>query len=472
MHRPSFIGGPFFSQEIKMKKILVTAIAMMIVSAPSFASTARLLALGMNEIDNDGMYIVQDSRNIFLNPAYANIYYNLATLEFGNHGLYVGTDSTGAASTAATVWKASTPKAQGGFFKKYGDFVYGVYLGNESNTSSFLRLAATSTASALNNFTSNKHAKMLQTADNQIDLFLAGENTFKWGASLIFAQGKDETRSSTDQSIAGRYGLMGANWEAAVSASFASNSKATEAITPLAGITTTVDETVTQEFKGKSGFQLGGAYSIFKDTKVFGYVKNFGWEQSDSYSKYTTLRTTANGLSAVVKGTVGTSGQLGTIKGDFTCYYLGIGNEHAVGNSDKIYSTLSLKKTDINLKFTSATQIRHVIVPLVIGYETKANDWLTLRGSFVQNIYGAKDNSNEANVNVVAKTLISQTYGADGKSTIANSSAVNAGATLTFGQLAIDGVIGTTGIGGAAASNTGVLSASNLQTTLAMTYKF
>lgn len=41
-------------------------------STSVFASQARLLALGMNETDNEGMYYISDARNIFLNPAYIN----------------------------------------------------------------------------------------------------------------------------------------------------------------------------------------------------------------------------------------------------------------------------------------------------------------------------------------------------------------------------------------------------------------
>lgn len=454
-----------------MKKIMLIGSTLLVLSSSAvFASQSRLLALGMNETDNDGMYNISDSRNVFLNPAYANIYSNLATLEFGNHGLYVGPDATGATTTPATVWQAKTPKAQGGVFKKYDNFVFGLYFGDESNTSSFLRLAATSTASALNKFISTKEAKMLQTADNQIDLFVAGENTLKWGADFIFAQGKDDARTGKDLSIATRLGLIGSNWESSLAVSLASKSSSTDSVT-LLGATT--NEVVSQEFKGKIAVQLGGAYNLAPSTKVFGYVKTYGWDQSDSYTKYATLRATAAGSgNASIIGAVGTSGQMGTIKGDFTSYYAGIGNELAVNNGDKVFSSFAMRKTDINLKFTNKTEIRNLIFPLIVGYEAKATDWLTLRGSVVQNIYGTKNNTNESNVNVVAKTLISQTYGTDGKATIANSTVVNAGATLNFGQLAVDGNIGTTSTTGATASNTGVLSASNLQTTVAMTYKF
>jgi hypothetical protein len=371
----------------------------------------------MKETDNDGMYYIQDSRNMFLNSANINNYADQLVTEYGSTGTALGARTTVDADTA--------PKAQGGVFKKYGSTVYGVYYGNESNTSSLLRVAASTNAGAL-----------LQTTDNQIDLFVGGEAGVKWGANLLYASGKDESVPSKDQAIATRFGVIGSGWDAHLNVSLSSKSERTDA-------------TVLQEFKGKLGVHTGGSYNI-GEGKVFGYVKTYGWDQR---------KTDAT-----------------TISGDFTSYYLGYGRDMTVNGSDKLFASVAAKKTDINIEYATKAEVRNLVVPLTLGYEAKATEWLTLRGSVVQNLYGQRDNQGlTAGVNgpnAIAAAVVAATYGANGKATIANSTEVNAGATLNFGQLSIDGLVGTTGTTGTAGSRKGVLSASNLLTRAGLTYKF
>lgn len=450
-----------------MKKIVLMGSALFALASTSvFASQARLLALGMNETDNEGMYYISDARNIFLNPAYINLYPNQAVVDWGNSGV-PATVISGTPS-AATLNNYAAPKAQGGVFKKYGDFVYGVYYGNESNTSALLRIAGTSAVATFNGATAGTGAgstsKMLQTADNQIDVFFGGDNGMKWAVNALYSSGKEEARNSKDSAAAIRGGVISSDWDAHLNLSVNSRAEASESISAAGlGLAAT---TVTQEFKGKLGFQVGGSYSLNSNNRLFGYVKHYGWEQTDSFNNY--------GGALVNLG-----GQHGTVNGDFTSIYLGWGNDFEVNKGDKVFTSVSAKKTDINLKFNNKSEVKHLIIPVTLGYEAKATDWLTLRGSIVQNLYGTRDNKNISNtgatgtqVNPVARALIGQLYGNSGKATLANSTTVNAGATLAFGDLTVDGLLGTTGSTGTPASKKGVLSASNLETSVAMTYKF
>ena len=445
-----------------MKKIMMVGSSLLILSTSSvFASQARLNALGMMELDNEGMYNVQDSRNVFLNPAFINLYPNQVMVDWGDTGKQI---SAAGSTSSATTNDPAAPKAQGGIFKKSGDYVYGVYLGNESNTSSFLRVAGTSAAAAMNG--SGASSKMLQTADNQLDVFMGGEKDgMKWGANAVYTAGKDETRSSTDSAESVRLGVISSNWDAHLNVSLNSKSSATDTLTGgYAG-------TTTQEFKGKIGVQIGGSHEAGAHGRVFGYYKHYGWDQSDSFA-----------YSAAQSAAIG--GQTGTVSGDFTTYFFGFANDYSVGAGDKVFASIAGKKTDINLEFSNKTQVRHLIVPVTLGYEAKATEWLVLRGSIVQNIYGQYDNQNVNNyastgtrVNKVASSLLAAIYGGSGKATVANSTTVNAGATLTFGQLAIDGLIGTTDTTGNASSSTksyklGVLSLNNVMTSVGATYKF
>lgn len=449
-----------------MKKMMMIGSALLVLSSSAFASQARLLALGMNETDNEGMYYISDSRNVFLNPAYINLYPNQAEFEWGNTGL-PATVISGTAS-ASTLNNTAAPKAQGGVFKKYGDFVYGVYYGNESNTSSLLRVAGTSAIATFDGATAGTGAgatsKMLQTADNQIDLFFGGDNGMKWAVNALYASGKDETRSSKDSAIAIRGGVIGSDWDAHLNLSLNSKSEASESISAAGlGVAAT---TVTQEFKGKLGYHVGGSYVLQGSNRIFGYVKHYGWDQTDSFNSY------GGALAAL-------GGQNGTVKGDFSSYYLGWGSDYSVNTDGKVFASVGAKKTDVNLNFTRKSEIRHLIVPVTLGYEAKATEWLTLRGSVIQNLFGQKDNKNIDNagatgtqLNPIIRSLLTQTYGSTGKATIANSTTVNAGATLAFGELTIDGLIGTTGTTGTASSKTGILSLANLETSVGVTYKF
>lgn len=456
-----------------MKKSLLIVSALSLISTSAMASQARLLALGMNETDNEGMYHVSDARNMFLNPAYINLYSNHAVLEWGDTGLNA---RAGATTSVATLNNnTSSPKAQGGVFKTYGDFVYGLYFGNESNTSSLLRIAGTSAASAMNAYTgaaTSPQSKMLQTADNEVDLFFGGGSDLKWAVNPTVAFGKDDARKAKDSAIALRGGVIGSGWDAHLNVSLASKAEATDTIaSAVLGIAST---SINQEFEGKLGLQVGGSYVFSGNNRAFGYVKHYGWEQKDNYA-----------YNATQQANIG--GQQGTVKGDFTSYYLGWGSHTDVNTTDKLFYSFAAKKTDINLKFSNKGEIRHIALPLTIGYEAQATDWLVLRGSVVQNIWGQQDNKNVDNyaaggtrLNTVASNLISKIYGGTGKKSLANSTQVNAGATLSFGQISVDGLISATnGTGAQTKSATdsnppkvGILSLENLETSVAVTYKF
>lgn len=434
-----------------MKKLLLITSALTLISTSAMASQARLLALGMKETDNEGMYHISDARNIFLNPAYVNIYNNYVTTEYGRIGVPAAINA--ATGSAATLDNSAAPKAQGGFFTKSGDMVYGLYLGNESNTSSLLRIVGTSAIATIDGATAlngtGASSKMLQSTDNQVDLFVGGDNGLKWGANALVAFGKNDGRKAKDSAIATRFGAIGSNWDAHLNLSLASKAEATDVVAIPANAA--LNETVTHEFKGKLGIQVGGSYILGGNSRVFGYVKHYGWESTDSYTKY-----------AALGGAIG--GQNGTVKGDFTSYHLGWGTQYDVNTTDKIFASVAGRKTDINAKFATKGEVRHLVVPVTLGYEAKATEWLVLRGSVIQNLYGNKDNTGMNSLNPVAKSLITGIYGVDGKGTIAKSTEVNAGATLAFGKLSIDGLVG--------AKATGSLTLDTLLTRVAATYNF
>mgnify|MGYP000129273623 CR=1 FL=1 len=427
-----------------MKKLWPISLALL-VSASTYATQSRLIALGLDELDDEGSYYIEDERNMFLNPATVALSGEFAVLEYGGKGRVLNPAEDGSASVNQD--GVNQTKAQGGVFRKSGEYTYGLYFGNESNTSSFLRIASSSFAGASEGAATGQ-ANLLTTGDNQFDIFLAGGNEVKWGANLLYSKDKNESTSkkSKDHGYAVRYGMIAKNWSAHANISLASKSVSTETVTfsgSLAGLGT---QTYEQEFKGKLGAHIGGSYNTGMG-KLYGFVKTFKWEQKDAVD-YTAIGSDVGG----------------THKGEFTTYSLGWGNQFKVNKVGTVFTNLQLKKVAVEIDFTKKTEINRTEVPITVGYEHAANTWLTLRGSVTQNVYGVQDNKNYSNVNAVAQSLVAATYGTEGKGTIANSTRVNAGASLNFGDIKIDGVTGY--------STGGTLETDELFTRAAMVYKF
>ncbi|WP_127716555.1 hypothetical protein [Halobacteriovorax sp. HLS] len=141
-----------------MKKQILIATGLAVLSTSAFASKARLEALGQN--DDRGSFYVEDARNIFRNASKVNTFKNYIVTEWG-------TDNA-AADTAAA------PHAEGGFFREMGSFAYGLYLGSDIDSE-------------------NANRTNYQAQDNDLDLFFGGDMGVQWGARLHYASGKNET---------------------------------------------------------------------------------------------------------------------------------------------------------------------------------------------------------------------------------------------------------------------------------------
>ncbi|EQC45888.1 hypothetical protein M899_1324 [Bacteriovorax sp. BSW11_IV] len=444
-----------------MRKLLSTLAIAAVFAPAANATTARILALGNQEIDVEGSYYIEDNRNIFLNVANMHDFADQVIIEWGKNGKVNSGDS----ATNNTVVTDYAPKAQGGMLKKHGNFVYGVYLGNESNTSSMLRILGSSQAAIVAGAATNSSATsphLLDTTDNQLDLFFGWEAAgLKWGTGFLYSKDENKgTQKEEDKAMAARFGVKASNWDAHVNLSLASTSKETVAFTgALSGL-----GSFDHEFDGKFGIHAGGSYHMGKNT-LWGYVKHFSWEQKDSFdwaTKGATVNSASAGSSARAK--------TGTSEGEFTTIQVGWGAKHEVGEGT-LFTSVHLDKKDIELTLASKAEVSVTKIPLVLGYEAKATEWLTLRGSVTQNLYGKSDNKNLSKLNAAAENLAKATFGGEGKTTIANSTDVRAGATLTFGKLAVDGLIGATNTN-SATTEAGTLRLDELMYRVGMTYKF
>jgi hypothetical protein len=251
--------------------------------------------------------------------------------------------------------------------------------------------------------------------DNAVDLFLAGDMGVKWGARLHYANAKDEsTAAFATKNSAFGLGLGATMGDAEVYADTTLSDKSTAGA--AAG----------DEYKTKPSFLVGGAYK---------------WSGVTFFANY-------NAAKADVKvGTVTTNYKESAIT-------VGAGRVHEINPTARLLTDAKLVLAQ-DTNETAVGKTKSTTLPVTLGLEADATSWLVVRGNVHQNV------------------IVGSTKNVAGKTTTkANSTTVDAGATLNFGKLKVDGNVGTTGTTGTASSKTGVLSTNNLLTRVAVSYWF
>jgi hypothetical protein len=382
-----------------MKRNVLVIAGLAVLSTSAFASKARMEALGQGSYS----YYLNDSRSVFLNPASLNDMKNYITTEWG-------------ASQQSD--SATSPRAEGGFFREMGSFAYGLYLGNNGP-------ARTSTGGTFLNH------------QNAIDLMLAGDMGMKWGARVHYANSKNEGAFDTKNSALG-LGLGVTQGDIDGYANITLSDKSEGAV--VAG----------DVWKKKPGFQIGGAYKWSGMTFFADY---------NSTNEEVTAATSST-LTAAAGGhfTAGTASTVTHKTSDIT---VGAARVHEVNPGARIMTDVKLvlgtDEVAGSVTTTENGKVKSTTLPLTIGMEADATSWLTLRGNVHQNVILGSSKS------IAGKTT-----------TIANSTTVDAGATLNFGKLKVDGSIGTTASSRAGTIGTkeGVLATDNLLSRVGVTYMF
>lgn len=256
--------------------------------------------------------------------------------------------------------------------------------------------------------------------DNALDLFFAGDMGIKWGAKLHYASSKNQVLSATQTKKNTAFGLgLGVDMGAAQGyLDLDLSDKSTGAA--AAG----------DEWKLKPSYLVGGSYEWSGTTFFASY----------SASKYE------------VKTVTGATSTTATTKDSNITF--GAGRIMEINPSARIMTDA---KVVIGTNQVTAGKTKTQNLPVTLGMEADATSWLALRGAVSQDVV----------LNTTKNT-------AGKKSTDQNSTNVSAGATLNFGNLKVDGVVGTTGASRAAAtaSEQGVLATDNLMTRVGVTYKF
>lgn len=431
-----------------MKKQLIAIAGLAILSTPAMATKARMLALGENIQDNIGSLYFSDSRNVFQNAAYVNDYKDMVVMEWGS----TGTTATGA-TTSIKGDTDQSPQAEGGFFKSAGNFVYGLYLGSESPYTNEIR----SYTRSINNDSFQQ--------DNQLDLFFAGQSEMlgKWGVNVTYSNSKNDAQDAKQSSASIRLGMIKNKTE--VFTNIALDNKAEMGAAGLSGAQAA---TGSDEFKGKLGFELGATQDL-DAVKVFAYVRHAKWEsEADSYS--------GTGGAGTPRPGQPMTAYTGKFDGTYWLYQVGAGKEHKINDKATLFAKAEYLNFMRKVEATSGTADGETLklddwrVPVTLGLEYDAATWLTVRGSVVQNVVSTTDNDYDGNEAAVSAGVLAKRP--SGKRTAANSTNVNAGITLKFGELAIDGVIGTDGSNNSTTAEKGALTLDNLASRVAMTYKF
>jgi hypothetical protein len=399
-----------------MKKQIIVATGLAVLSTSAWATKSRMEALGQDS--ERGSLYIQDSRNLFRNAAHVNTFKNYVVTEWG----------TAAANNPES---ASTPTAEGGFFREMGAFSYGVYLGNENDAESGIRNQRDATGGANAGGYGGSAIAMgaagFQDYDNPLDLFFGGDMGIQWGARISYAKGEVDTGTAatkTEHSAMGLgLGIVMGDLDVYGSMKLKDESKG--------------DGTTADAKYEAGGMQLGLGYNL-GDLRVYA-----------DYAKQDAEYTSAAGAAKN--------------ETDQTSMIFGVAKTHEVSSSSRVWYSLSYNNTKGEDKdgaaATNNQEQTNTRLLLGVGMEAEANSWLTLRGS------------------VTGPFMINETETkttTTNKQTNANQVDVNAGATLSFGKLKIDGSIGTSASArnGALGTDSGVLTTDNLLSRVAVHYWF
>lgn len=336
-----------------MSRSVMLVICLMLFSTGAFASKARMLALGQSSA---GSFIVEDTRNAFLNPATINEVKDYVIIEWG------------AAGSSDKKDENNTPKAEGGFFRAFGNFAYGVYMGDESDSSFNNR----------NNVDSGVAGSDFLEEDNKINLFFAGDAGVKWGMSLTYSSAEDEQSTSkrTQSGMGIKLGAVAGDLDGYIHYTLKNESEGATLLNDM------------YEDDGSMKLGLGyrlGEWKLFADYDVNSYKGSFN---NSNFAK---------GKTQIINA--------------------GLGYVQKMSDKANFISSLSYSNTDTNVTNTSAvtTKVSTMIIPLVVGVEAEAASWLTLRGSISQNIRSNTKNTDKKSQTIAdsANVAVGATFNFD-----------------------------------------------------------
>lgn len=240
--------------------------------------------------------------------------------------------------------------------------------------------------------------------DNALDLFIGGDAGLQWGARLHYANSKSEFAAGQEMknnALGLGAGVTMGQLEVYTNVTIADKSEG-NAQTDGTGF-------AAGEYKAKPSFTVGAGYDL-NGTTIFAEVEMNKAEE-------------------------------GTVTHKENTYLLGAGRVMELTPTARVFGNVAFEYG----KTEGTQEVKAMMLPVAFGFEADATSWLTLRGSVGQNVA-----LNDVKV--------------DGKKTVNSSTLVTAGASLTFGKLALDGYLGT--------QATGKVDGDNMFSRVGVTYNF
>lgn len=302
--------------------------------------------------------------------------------------------------------------AEGGFLRSSGNMVWGAQMGRVTDFSTDYQAALTQGA-LTNPF----------TPSNALDVFVGGDAGIKWGAQLTYSNRKDDAFVTADRDA------EASEMDLAVGVS--QGNIAGYLKYGLSGKVETDNDNV--EVKRKSPLQLGASYK---------------WMEYTFFAQYEMHNLDVDSSTTTSHDVKDTQWQIGAGRSTKLSDKATLFTKVAYVNSNQDWDDLGGAGEE-----DSSKQL-----PVTVGLEYDAASWLALRGSISQS--------------VLINTVENDSNAAKRKQTAANTTNVNAGASFKFGDLTMDGVIGTTA--GATGDNaeTGTFNTDTLMSRVSMTYRF
>ncbi len=372
-----------------MKKLLLL-VMLTSMFGTAHATRSRMNSLGQD--NNQGSFYLMDNRNFFRNPANAAKMRNFMVAELANGSASVGNN------------------VEGGYFGEFSsDMAYGVYLGKAN-------VVSNAYTSAVNAFAGTGF--LTSDNSNPVNLFLAGGADMKWGVNLNYGTSKDET------AVKRTYDTIGVG----------------VGIETSGGLQVYINYPIQNEAEGSS------ATTTDADAKL----KTTGWQAGLIYglNAETTLFLQYSANKSELENMA-----TGTPEADGTDLVIGVGRIYELSPTARFNFDLSYNMGEVETKNSTANgKTKSNMLPINVGLEADAAEWLILRASVKQSF------------------LLGETENTAGKKTsVPRDTAVALGGTLHFGKLKIDGNLGGS-TGGSGDSS--LFNATNFFVQAAATYMF
>ncbi len=282
----------------------------------------------LNQDPHRGSYYIEDTRNIFRNPADINLFKDYATFELE----FIPKDSQ----------LSLVP--QGGYFTHLGKFPVGIFLG-QGMVEGFLLTDEFFNATPTDLFLSTGES-------NPVSFFFGGgDKDFQWGVDIRIVNSHITVGGNQSSEEALSCGLGFNIGSLNIYGKYDIKEK-----TQVTGSDLSQDGTF-ETF----GFIAGAIYRFERISLLIDYIKG---------------KTELTGRTDTSQNGIAQSSTLS----------LGIGHINELNDFAKLFFNLNLEneKEEISAHHTDTTNNR---LPLVLGFEVDATSWLILRGSVVQNIF-------------------------------------------------------------------------------------